>query len=102
MTKYNLYNQEDLDAIVRDLANDTWAFPINDQTYEAVATVILHAPPDMGSIDTDYIGNRVAKMMANKVAYDYLQDLKFKREIEAKSKQVETNTEVSTDVAAQN
>jgi uncharacterized protein with von Willebrand factor type A (vWA) domain len=63
--------------------SDANGFPQDDKTYEAIATVILHAPPDMGSFDEVYIASRVAKMMANKAAYDALQGFAEKRKAES-------------------
>jgi hypothetical protein len=60
----------------------------NDDLYEAVATVVLHAAPDMGDLQLEYVEARVAKMMANKIAYEKIQELKEKR------KQAATPTEV--------
>ncbi len=98
---YNLYNTEDLDALVNELVTGDWAFERTDDTYEAVSTVILHAPPDMGSIDVDYVGNRVAKMLANKIAYDKIQELKEKRKQEDTAKAAQA-AEVASNGPVQN
>lgn len=78
-----------------DLVNFTGvlSLPQTEDTLEAVATVILHAPPDMGSFEPKYVGSRVSKMIANKAAYDFLQELKTNRE----KKQAETLTQVPAD-----
>lgn len=76
------------------LVAGNYGLPQDQDTEEAVATAILHAPPDMGLISVTYIGARVAKMMANKVAFDRIQEIKAKREAELKAKQAETKTEV--------
>ncbi len=81
-----LLKSQHLDALVSALYQ-TFGFDTSDDTYEAVATVILHAPPDMGQFTLDYVGNRVAKMMANKVAYEKIQELKAKREDTLKASQ---------------
>jgi hypothetical protein len=85
-------NEDDLNYILMSLDSDH-NIPNNDSTLEAVSTVILHAPPDMGGFSLEYIANRVAKMMANKVAYDKLQEIKVKRDTEIQAKQAATQTE---------
>lgn len=84
-----IHNEDHFFGLLKDLKS-RFGFPENTDTQEAVATVILHAPPDMGEFDPEYVGQRVSKMMANKVAFDKIQELKEKR-----NKQAETNTEVS-------
>lgn len=71
------------------LVCNLWGLPYCDDTVEAISTVILHAPPDMGEFKEEYIGNRVAKMMANKQAFDKLQEIKAKRDVQLKQ-QAET------------
>ncbi len=83
----NILCKEDLNELISNLAGE-YGFPQDTELTEAVSTVILHAPPDMGSFNLVYIGERVGKMLANRIAYDTLQELKEAR------KQAETNTEV--------
>lgn len=79
--------KEQFNLFVGDVIQ-AFQFPAGDETTEAIATVILHAPPDMGSFDPAYVGQRVGKMMANKAAYDFLQELKAKKQAETKAKEV--------------
>lgn len=74
-----------------------YGFFKDDATYEAVSTVILHAPPDMGDITLDYIADRVSKMMANKIAYEEIQAIKTRRE----QKHAATKTLEVADVTSQ-
>ncbi len=83
----NILCEQDLNELVSNLAGQ-YGFPQDIELTEAVATVILHAPPDMGSFNLVYIGERVGKMLANRVAYDKIQALKEQR------KQAETPKEV--------
>jgi hypothetical protein len=91
---FSLYEETDLKALVEHL-HDEWSFSISDDTYEAVATTILHAPPDMGRLDSEYIGNRVAKMLANQIAFNKLNEIKTKRE------QAATKTQEAADGSIQ-
>jgi len=81
-----IYSEQDFNEFSADIAG-AYKFPLDDQFYEAVATVILHAPPDMGDLDPEYVAERVGKMMANKVAYEKIQEIKQKREDTAKAAQ---------------
>ncbi len=81
-----IIDEQGFDSLVFEISGIN-GFPLTEELNEAIATVILHAPPDMGNFDQDYIAKRVAKMMANKVAYDKLQEIKAKREETAKAAQ---------------
>lgn len=68
-----------IDQIVRD-----YALPDNDDTYDAIATMILHLPQGKCYVPKDYFGHSVLKSIANQVAYKRLGELKKTRDMKQK------------------
>ncbi len=84
-----ILDKQGFDSAVLEIS-ELHGFKLCQELEEAVATVILHAPPDMGDFNQEYIANRVAKMLANKIAYEKIQEIKVARD----TKQAETTSEV--------
>ncbi len=69
------------DLIIRD-----YQLPDNDDTRDAVATMILHLPQTKVYVPMSYFADCVRKSIANKVAFDQLQIFKARREAAAEAK----------------
>lgn len=87
---------EGLDAFVAAITKQ-FGLPDTDDTYESIATLILHMPQSSCAAPLSFFGNSVKKSMANAVAYPKLQEFGQKRHDAAQAaKQVETAPVEST------
>lgn len=71
-------NEADLDAFVASII-DQFKLPPGDDTYDAIATMIMHLPNTRAYATRAYFGNGVLKSMANKAAYAKLMGFQKKR-----------------------
>lgn len=71
--------EEQLDVFVASLIKE-YALPEGDDTYDAIATMILHLPHTKAYATRSYFGNGVLKSMANRAAYNRLRELAKRRE----------------------
>lgn len=67
-----------LDLYVADLCK-AFELPNNDDTYESVATMIMHVPPSACRVPMRFFGESVLKSIANKAAHEKLQEFRDKR-----------------------
>lgn len=75
-----------LDAFVASIV-DEFKLPEGDDTYDSIATMILHLPQTKAYMPRSYFGNGVLKALANRAAYTKLQEFAQKRkEAEEKEK----------------
>lgn len=70
-----------LDQFVESIATE-FNVPTGDDTYDAIATMILHLPQTSAFVPRSYFGNSVRKSLANKAAYNRLRQLAEKRKAE--------------------
>jgi hypothetical protein len=70
---------KDLDSFVASLIEE-FGLPEGDDTYDMVATQILHLPLTRARAPRSYFANGVLKSMANKAAFEKLQEFKQKRD----------------------
>lgn len=68
-----------LDDFVKSLTEE-FSLPDGDDTYDAIATMILHLPQTKAYMPRSYFGNGVLKSMANRAAYGKLKELKARRD----------------------
>lgn len=68
-----------LDAFVESITQE-FKLPAGDDTYDAIATMILHLPQTRAYALRSYFGNGVLKSLANQAAYTRLQEFRKKRE----------------------
>lgn len=78
---------EELDIFVSNLCKD-YNLPENDDTYECIAGLIMHAPPSVSQAPLIFFASSVKKAIANKAAYLKLQG--FDQARRAARKQDET------------
>lgn len=71
-------NREDLDAFVAKIVKK-FKLPETDDTYESIATMIMHMPNTRAYAPLAYFGNGVLKAMANLAAYEKIQEFCKKR-----------------------
>ncbi len=76
---------EHLDCFVADIIQE-FDLPPGDDTYDTIATMILHLPQTTAFKEKSYFGHAVWKSLANKAAYDKLTEFRKKREAEAAAK----------------
>ena len=69
----------ELDAFVERLIND-YKLPPGDDTYDAIATMIMHLPHVCAVKEDEYFVHGVWKSMANLAAYSRLQEFRAKRD----------------------
>jgi len=77
--------EEGLDHFVASLVED-YELPNTDDTYDAIATMILHLPQTKAFMPRSYFGHGVLKSMANKVAFEKLKIFRDRREAAEKLK----------------
>lgn len=87
---------EALDEFV-DVITKEYELPPGDDTYDAIATMILHLPQTRAFMPHSYFGHGVLKSMANKAAFDKLQGFAIKRK-EAEEKKKAALSLVPTEV----
>ncbi len=75
---------EGLDSFVADIIKE-FGLPNNDDTYDNIATMIMHVPPSACRVPMRYFGESVLKSMANKVAFDKLAEFRDKRKAAAEA-----------------
>lgn len=81
---------EALDQFVADIVS-SFDLPAGDDTYESIATLILHMPQSVASAPMSFFANSVNKSRANAVAYAKMQEFSQKRkQAQEAAKQVET------------
>ena len=71
--------QEGLDAFVAKIVTK-YNLPNTDDTYDNIATMIMHVPASCCKAPLSYFGESVLKSMANKVAFDKLKEFRDKRD----------------------
>lgn len=71
--------EEGLDSFVAEIT-ELYNLPEGDDTYDAIATMVLHLPQTKAYSTLAYFGHAVLKSMANQVAFKKLKELKKKRE----------------------
>lgn len=74
---------EDLDTFVASIIEE-FSLPPGDDTYDAMATVIMHLPSTRAYAPKSYFASCVRKSLANRAAYTRLRELAQKREDAAK------------------
>lgn len=77
----------ELDVFVATIATE-FSLPNTDDTYEAIATLIMHMPPSVCTAPKSYFANSVRKSIANLAAYTKLREFSDKRK-QAESVQAE-------------
>lgn len=82
---------EDLTKFVNSIAEE-YALPDSDDTYEAVATLIMHMPPNNCFAPRSFFGDSIRKSIANRAAYTKLEEFARKRK-EARLQQEATPEE---------
>lgn len=92
--------KEELDSFVNLIVN-VHNLPDTDDTYESIATLILHMNQSVSSSPLSFFANSVKKSMANKAAYDKLQEFAQKRKEAALAAQ-EAAKETANVVSIQN
>lgn len=82
--------EEGLDRFVAEITKK-FGLPSSDDTYDAIATMIMHLDHRIAFVKPSYFGHGVLKAMANQAAYGRLRILaekrKAKEEAEAKAAQ---------------
>lgn len=68
----------ELDAYVAELVKE-FDLPNTDDTYENVATMLLHAPPSVCKAPMRFFGESVKKSIVNQAAYTKLEEFRAKR-----------------------
>ena len=68
-----------LDRLVQLLVKK-FKLPNTDDTYDAIATKIMHLPGHQAFVPLSYLGHSVWKMMANAASYTKLEEFRIKRE----------------------
>jgi hypothetical protein len=90
---------EALDTFVASITQE-YGLPEGDDTYDAIATMILHLPHTKAYAPRSHFGNGVLKSLANKAAYDKLTEFREKRlkkEAEEKAKLTLVQDETSVE-----
>lgn len=77
-----------LDQFVSDVCAK-FNLPTHDDTYDAIATMIMHMPHTKAYAPLAYFGNGVLKSMANRAAYNRLRTLAEKRKAAEEAKEKE-------------
>jgi hypothetical protein len=77
---------EALDELVQ-IITAKFDLPPGDETYEAVATMIMHIPAQRAYAPLAYFGNGVLKSMANAAAYQRLGEIAKRRAERKKAEQ---------------
>lgn len=72
-------NEADLDEFVTSLTEE-FNLPAGDDTYDAIATMILHLPSHCAYVLRSHFGNGVLRAMANSAAYNKCREFSAKRE----------------------
>lgn len=70
--------EEGLDRFVQDVT-EKFGLPPGDDTYDAIATMIMHLDHRIAYVKPSYFGHGVLKSMANAAAYGKLRQLAQKR-----------------------
>lgn len=68
----------ELDAYVEELCTE-FDLPRTDDTYENVATMLMHAPPSVCKAPMRFFGESVKKSIVNQAAYAKLEEFRNKR-----------------------
>jgi hypothetical protein len=76
-------NVPDLDLFVASII-ESFSLPNTDDTYDMIATMIMHMPQTACRAPKRYFGESVLKGMANQAAYKKLAEFRHKREEEAR------------------
>lgn len=75
---------EALDRFVADLI-ETFSLPPGDDTYDMVATAILHMDQSKAKAAPSYFANKIRKAIANRAAWVKIEEFRVKRETEKKN-----------------
>jgi hypothetical protein len=86
---------EALDLFVADIT-EKYGLPQGDDTYELIATMIMHINPNVCRATRQFFADAVLKSLANKAAYVRLQEFSDKR----KQKQEEIKKQEATKLEA--
>ena len=81
---------DELDEFVYSLG-EQFNFPVNDDTYEAVAVKIMHLPNTQAFATREEFGHAALKYLANKAAYEKLQEFAAKRKADEEFKKSKGN-----------
>ena len=73
----------ELDEFVQSII-DEFKLPSGDDTYDAIATMIMHLPQTKAYVPRSYFGHGVYKAMANRAAYYRLMEIKKRRDAKEK------------------
>lgn len=85
----------ELDVFVAEITKE-FGLPDSDDTYESIATLIMHMPPSSASAPKSFFGESVRKSIANLAAWTKLQEFARKRK-ESSLKQEATQNELASD-----
>lgn len=77
---------DELDIFV-DLLIKDYALPPGDDTYDVVATMILHLPQTKAFMPRSYFGNGVYKSLANQAAFTRLGEIRQRRDAQEQEAQ---------------
>lgn len=87
---------EELDTFVAEICKE-FSLPATDDTYDNIATMIMHIPPSAAKVPMRFFGESVQKSIANKAAYEKLAEFRAKRSAAEAANQVDTtSSQVST------
>ena len=76
----------EMDELVHEIAM-RFRLPDDENTYDAIQTMVLHLPSNQAHASMEYFGYSVQKQIANRVAWEGMQVLKEKRKKEMNSAQ---------------
>lgn len=87
---------KELDDFVAGIIKD-YELPEGDDTYEAIATMILHLPGTRAHAPRAYFANSVRKQIANKYAYEKCGEFVKARESKAREEKAKAQAENGPD-----
>lgn len=80
--------ETDLDVFVERVIQ-TFKLPGGDDTYDAIATMIMHMPHTRAYERIEYFGEGVQKQLANRAAYNRLREIAERRKAADAEKEAE-------------
>lgn len=86
---------EELDSFVAQIVAK-FKLPDNEDTYETIATLILHAPASVSSAPMSFFASSVKKSLANKAAYIKCQEFDQKRRAARKAQEPQAEEQADT------
>lgn len=87
---------EALDKFVAEIT-ESYKLPSGDDTYELIATMIMHMSPNVCRAPRQFFADAVTKSLANRAAYEKLQEFRNKREEAKRAAQQEAEKEASSE-----